>query len=100
MWDKRIDELLSSTSMYRVTYTYMPLPTPTSSPKLFASSLCSTLDLIELLRFFRTLPSLLKKLPLPEGRKRPFYDRLFNPWLTLWAMVLQRLLQDHTLENA
>ena len=77
----------------------LPLPRPSAHPKLFASSLSATLDLLQLLAFFGTLARRFQKLPPPEGRKRKFYNRLFSPWVTLWGMILQRLLADHTLEN-
>jgi IS4 transposase len=37
-------------------------------------------------------------LPALEGRR--FYDRLFNPLITLWYLLFQRLHPDHTLDAA
>jgi IS4 transposase len=67
--------------------------------KFFSSPLCSNLKLFELLNLFIQLTSVIKDIPLPDGRKRPFYKRLYTPAITLWGMILQRLMADHTLEN-
>lgn len=89
------------TSMYGISYTYMPykLPLPSSQTKLFPSPLCSNLDLRQLLKLFIKLGAASKDLALPPGRKRNFYKRIFCPLVTLWGMVLQRLLEDPTLEK-
>jgi putative transposase len=76
------------------------LPKPSLNPGLFSSALCSSLNLEEFLDAFRSLKRLFKKHPKPKGRKRGFYDRLFTPWVTLWAMILQRILADHSLSEA
>jgi hypothetical protein len=87
--------------MYVYTYTYMTsrIPAPSEKPLLFPSALFLSLDLQKLLALFCTLPALLKDLKRLPGSKRPFYERLFSPWVTLWAMVLQRLLADHSLQH-
>jgi hypothetical protein len=38
-------------------------------------------------------------LPPPKGGPRGFYCRIFPPLITLWAMIFQRLLKDHTLDH-
>jgi len=54
----------------------------------------------QLLRWFvRLLPGrALRKLPALQSKS--FYDRLFNPLVTLWYLLFQRLHSDHTLESA
>lgn len=37
---------------------------------------------------------------MPALKDKGFYDRLFNPLLTLWYLLFQRLNPDHTLEAA
>jgi len=37
---------------------------------------------------------------LPALQSKSFYDRLFNPLVTLWYLLFQRLHSDHTLESA
>ncbi len=37
---------------------------------------------------------------LPSLQTKDFYDRLFNPLVTLWYLLFQRLHADHTLEAA
>ena len=86
--------------MYIVLYTYMSrtLPLPAQLPQLFAAPLGARLDLRQLLKLFTRLGAA-KDLALPPGRQRAFYQRVFCPLVTLWGMVLQRLLADPTLEN-
>jgi hypothetical protein len=52
------------------------------------------------LRFFvQLLPHrALRQLPALQGRT--FYDRLFNPLVTLWYLLFQRLSPDHSLDAA
>ena len=86
--------------MYAITYTYMPqLSKPSQKPDLFASALCSSLDIKEFFAAFCSLKARFKKHPRPRSRKRPYYDRVFNPWITLWAMILQRVLANHSLQE-
>jgi hypothetical protein len=40
----------------------------------------------------------LRKLPALQGKG--FYDRLFNPLVTLWCLLFQRLNPDHSLDAA
>ena len=37
---------------------------------------------------------------MPALKNKGFYDRLFNPVVTLWYLLYQRLNPDHTLEAA
>lgn len=86
--------------MYIVQYTYMPqLPKPSQKPGLFPSTLGSSLELKEFLAVFLSLKALFKKHSQSGRRKRPYYDRVFTPWVTLWAMILQRLLKNHSLQE-
>jgi hypothetical protein len=54
----------------------------------------------QLLRcFIQLLPrQALGRLPSLKGRS--FYDRLFNPWVTLWYLLFQRFHHDHSLQAA
>jgi len=87
--------------MYIIIHTYMPIkkhrsparPTPSASlpaqpdwPRLLAS-------------FLHLLPG--RRLRrLPSLARSNFYDRLFNPIVTLWYLVCQRLRVDGTLQAA
>jgi len=71
---------------------------PAQLPQLFAAPLGARLDLRQLLKLFIRLGAAPGR-ALPLGRKRAFYQRVFCPLVTLWGMVLQRLLADPTLEN-
>jgi DDE family transposase len=52
-----------------------------------------------LLFFVQLLPHrALRKLPALQGKG--FYDRLFNPLVTLWYLLFQRLNSDHSLDAA
>jgi hypothetical protein len=49
--------------------------------------------------FVRLLPgAALRKLPALQSQS--FYNRLFNPLVTLWYLLFQRLNSDHTLDAA
>src|SRR5262245_56217146 len=49
--------------------------------------------------FVQLLPgAALLRLPALKGKR--FYERLFNPLVTLWYLLFQRLHADHTLEAA
>jgi len=52
-----------------------------------------------LAQFCHLLPSRLLW-RLPSLRHAPFYDRLFNPIVTLWYLIFQRLQPDATLQAA
>jgi hypothetical protein len=92
--------ILSVTSMYMYIHTYMPnslpkpsLPQPASFTPMALN--CSVKDLLRLFcRFGPDSRTFWKSRP----SKRP-YTRIFCPLVTLWSMVLQRLLADHTLDN-
>jgi len=54
----------------------------------------------QLLRWFvRLLPGA-ALCRLPALQSQSFYNRLFNPLVTLWYLLFQRLSSDHTLEAA
>ena len=76
-----------------------PLPLPSRHAQLFPSALCANLDLRRLLKLFVKLAAAFGDLAPPAGRKRNYYQRIFCPLVTLWGMVLQRLLKDPTLDN-
>lgn len=52
----------------------------------------------QLLRFFVQLLPHRALRRLPALQAKGFYDRLFNPLLTLWYLLFQRLNPDHSLE--
>lgn len=54
----------------------------------------------QLLRFFLQLLPLPALLNLPALKGKRFYNRLFNPTVTLWYLLFQRLHPDHTLDAA
>src|SRR2546423_1472968 len=54
----------------------------------------------QLLRFFVQLLPRRALLNLPALKGKGFYHRLFNPLVTLWYLLFQRLNADHTLEAA
>ena len=75
------------------------LPLPSTPAQLFPSALCANLDLRQLLKLFLKLAAAFHDPAPPPHRKRKFYQRIFCPLVTLWGMVLQRLLADPTLDN-
>jgi hypothetical protein len=89
------------TSMYTISYTYMPrkLPLPSTQTQLFAGLLGASLDLRQLLKLFTKLICAFNPLPLAPGRKRKSYQRIFCHRVTLWGMILQCLLKDRTLDR-
>ena len=54
----------------------------------------------QLLAFFLQLLPLPALARLPVLKTHSFYNRLFNPLVTLWYLLFQRLHHDHTLEAA
>ena len=54
----------------------------------------------QLLLFFVQLLPLKALRHLPSLKAQRFYDRLFNPLVTLWYLLFQRLNWDHSLEAA
>ena len=54
----------------------------------------------QLLAFFLKLLPTRALLQLPALKDKSFYDRLFNPLVTLWYLLFQRLNADHTLDAA
>jgi hypothetical protein len=54
----------------------------------------------QLLLFFVQLLPLKALRQLPTLKAQRFYDRLFNPLVTLWYLLFQRLNWDHSLEAA
>jgi len=54
----------------------------------------------QLLAFFLKLLPTRALLQLPALKNSSFYDRLFNPLVTLWYLLFQRLNADHTLDAA
>jgi hypothetical protein len=91
--------------MYIIIHTYMPIkkrhPQP-SQPK--ASSRHAppppNPDLRQLLILFLGLLPSRQLWRLPSLQNAPFYDRLFNPMVTLWYFIFQRLHPDSTLQAA
>jgi Transposase DDE domain len=75
------------------------LPLPSTHSQLFPSPLCANLDLRQFLKLFLKLAAAFHDAALAPQRKRKFYQRIFCPLVTLWGMVLQRLLADPTLDN-
>ena len=67
-----------------------PKPTPPHPP----------LTPAQLLLFFVQLLPLKALRQLPTLKAQRFYDRLFNPLVTLWYLLFQRLNWDHSLEAA
>ena len=58
------------------------------------------LNSAQLLRWFvRLLPGRALR-QLPALQSKPFYERLFDPWVTLWYLLFQRLHSDHSLQAA
>jgi hypothetical protein len=53
----------------------------------------------QLLASFRRLLPSRQVWKLASLKRRPFYDRLFTPIVTLWYLIFQRLGCDHTLEK-
>src|SRR5882672_6622613 len=76
-----------------------PLPLPSTPTQLFPSALCAHLDLRQLLKLFVKLAAAFHDPAPPPHGQRKFYQRIFCPLVTLWGMVLQRLLADPTLDN-
>jgi hypothetical protein len=70
----------------------------TSSKKNTSTASPTSLTPAQLLGFFlQLLPHhTLRHLPALKGKR--FYDRLFNPLVTLWYLLFQRLHPDHTLQ--
>jgi putative transposase len=87
--------------MYIIIHTYMPIkkrhPKP-SPPKTFSPP--PSPDRQQLLTLFLDLWPSRQLWRLPSLRKAPFYDRLFNPIVTLWYFMFQRLHSDSTLQAA
>jgi hypothetical protein len=85
--------------MHRILYAYFIFCKKNSSkPK--SSLPQEPFGSAQLLRWFvRLLPCrALRKLPALQSMS--FYDRLFNPLVTLWYLLFQRLNCDHSLEAA
>jgi len=54
----------------------------------------------QLLRFFIQLLPRQALRKLPSLQSQDYYNRLFNPLVTLWYLLFQRIHPDHTLEAA
>lgn len=76
--------------------TYSPKNTLKSTP----ANAPSPLSPAQLLAFFLQLLPLPALARLPALKNHSFYNRLFNPLVTLWYLLFQRLHGDHTLEAA
>lgn len=71
-----------------------------NAPKPKSPPAPAPLSSAQLLRWFvRLLPCRAVR-QLPALRSKSFYDRLFNPLVTLWYLLFQRLHSDHSLEAA
>src|SRR5882672_4780267 len=86
--------------MYAYTTICILIIVQKNAAKAKAPQVQPPLSAAQLLRWFvRLLPgAALRKLPALQAT--PFYDRLFNPLVTLWYLLFQRLNGDHTLEAA
>lgn len=86
--------------MYAYTIICIPIIVQKNAVKANAPQVQPPLTSAQLLRWFaRLLPgAALRKLPALQAQS--FYDRLFNPLVTLWYLLFQRLNSDHTLEAA
>jgi hypothetical protein len=82
--------------MHTITYAYYNAK-KTSAPKAPPPPAFTP---AQLLKFFLQLLPGARLRRLPALRGRPFYDRLFSPWVTLWYLLFQRLSPDHTLDAA
>lgn len=67
-------------------------PAQTPSPPAFTPD--------QLLHWFVKLLPRRALLQLPSLQSQSFYNRLFNPLVTLWYLLFQRLNSDHSLEAA
>ena len=67
-------------------------PKPTPAPPPFTPA--------QLLLFFVQLLPYRALRKLPALKAKGFYNRLFNPLVTLWYLLFQRLNPDHSLEAA
>jgi hypothetical protein len=67
-------------------------PKPTPPPAAFTPA--------QLLLFFVQLLPLRALRQLPALKDKGFYQRLFDPLVTLWYLLFQRLNSDHSLEAA
>src|ERR1044071_10521964 len=61
---------------------------------------CPAFTPAQLLLFFVQLLPLRALRKLPALQAQGFYQRLFNPLVTLWYLLFQRLNWDHSLEAA
>jgi hypothetical protein len=74
----------------------MPIPKHSPAPPRSCPAHPDPRRLLSL--FLHLLPRQLWR--LPSLRQAPFYDRLFNPIVTLWHFIFQRLQGDGTLQAA
>lgn len=86
--------------MYIIIHTYMPIKKRRSKISATRPPNPARQDPRLLLALFLDLLPCRQLWRLPSLRNAAFYDRLFNPIVTLWYFIFQRLQSDSTLQAA